>query len=85
MLVLCVKAGRRYPPAMSRHDDAHIAETDVLAAELERAGLLTVTTRQDGEPIYTLTPKGAQLARQLALSDDPDGLLDALLEGGPSD
>ena len=50
MLVLCVKAGRRCPPAMSRHDDAHIAETDALADELGRAGLLTVTTRQDGEP-----------------------------------
>jgi len=40
---------------MSKHPDAHIAETDEIAAELERAGLLTVTTREDGEPMYTLT------------------------------
>jgi hypothetical protein len=59
---------------MSKHPDA-------LAAELEAAGLLTVTTRDDGEVIYALTPDGERVARQMAMSDDPDGVLDALLVG----
>jgi len=68
MLVLPVKAGRRYPPAMSRHPDAHIAETNEIVAELEAAGLVTVTQRADGEPVYTLTPAGEQVANQMALT-----------------
>ena len=75
---------------MSEHPGSHIAETNALAAELERAGLLTVTTRADGEPIYTLTPQGEMVARQMALSDEDgaaellDALLAGLLEDGPT-
>ncbi len=36
--------------AMSDHDDAHIAETKAVVAELEHAGLVTVARREDGEP-----------------------------------
>jgi len=86
MLVLPVKAGRRYPPAMSRHPDSHIAETNEIVAELEAAGLVTVTQREDGEPVYTLTPAGEQVANQMAMSDENGAaaLLDALLEGRSS-
>jgi len=30
------------------HAEAHIAETNAIVAELERAGLVTVTQRKDG-------------------------------------
>ena len=43
---------------MTKHPDEHIAETDAIVAELERAGLITVTQREDGEPVYTLTAAG---------------------------
>jgi len=67
---------------MSKHPDSHIEQTSAIVAELERAGLLTVTTREDGEPVYTLTPEGEQVGRQMAMTDG-DGQ-DALLDGGPS-
>ena len=41
-------SGAHYPQAMT---DEHIAETDAIAAELERASLITVTTDEEGEPI----------------------------------
>jgi len=61
-------------------ETAEIAET---AAALERASLIPITDREDGEPIYTLTPAGEQVANQMAMSreDGAAELLDALLEG----
>ncbi len=72
----------RCPPRHPRHVTDHIAETDAIVAELERAGLITVTQREDGEPIYTLTPEGGQVSRQLAMTDDAGqgALMAGLLE-----
>ncbi len=69
----------RYPRAMT---DEHFAKTDAIVAELERAGLLTIATREDGEPVYMLTPEGERVARQLAMTDDAGqgDLMEALLE-----
>ena len=63
-------------------EDPRIAETDAIVAELERTGLLTVTTCDDGEPVYKLTSKGEQVSWQMANGDEDDALvlLDALLE-----
>ena len=60
----------------------HDAELDALAAELEAAGYLVISTRPDGGVDYTLTPEGASVARQLAMSseDDQEVLLEALLD-----
>jgi hypothetical protein len=50
-------------PAMS--DDP---EVDALVSELVAAGLLTLGTDEYGAETWTLTPKGAQVARLLAMS-----------------
>lgn len=57
------------------------AEFDTMAAQLEAASLLTVITLPDGIVEYQLTPEGARVARQLAMSDEAgqDALLAALL------
>lgn len=74
-------AAGRYPQPMP-DDDLRIEETNAIVAELERAGLVTVPPREDGEPVYTLTSKGIQVANQMSLSDEDEAavLLDALLE-----
>jgi hypothetical protein len=52
---------------------------------LSDAGMVEAFTDEDGKPALRLTPDGEQVVRQMAMSDDPDWLLDALLEGrGPS-
>ena len=63
----------------------HDAELDEIVAMLESAGLLIQTT-EDGKPALQLTPKGAQVATQMAMSSEDDALamFDALLDGGPS-
>jgi hypothetical protein len=68
---------------MSRHPDAHIAETDAIAAELEAAGILTVTTEADGTVTYALTREGKAIGRQLAMTQGEDarlGILNELLD-----
>jgi hypothetical protein len=40
-----------------------------LAAELVTAGLLTIGTDAQGRETWTLTPGGAQVARQMASSE----------------
>ena len=42
----------------------HDAETDAIVAELEKAGLITVTVRPDGQEAYTLIEQGERVARQ---------------------
>ncbi len=68
------------------HDATHDAETDEIVAELEKAGLVTVHVRDDGQEAYTLTEQGERVARQMAMSGDEEGeLLAALVEStGPS-
>ena len=60
----------------------HDAELDALAAQLESAGFLKTTSLPDGTVEYQLTPDGASVARQLAMSeeDGQDALLAALLD-----
>jgi hypothetical protein len=60
----------------------HDAEPDALAAELETAGYLVISTRPDGGVDYMLTPEGARVARQLAMcsEENQDVLLEALLD-----
>jgi hypothetical protein len=57
-------------------------ERDAMIAELVEAALLTVGTDAQGRETWTLTPKGAQVATQMAMGheDDAAALLDALLE-----
>lgn len=75
-----------YAVAPMTHDPTHAAETDAIVAELEKAGLVTVTVRPDGQEAYTLTDQGERVGRMLALAGAEDaavlnGLLDAA--GGP--
>ena len=49
---------------------------------LEHAGLLTIGTDAEGRETWTLTPTGEQVANQIAMSAEDDGvaLLTALLD-----
>ena len=53
---------------------------DAIVATLSDAGLVEEYVNEDGRPTMRLTPDGERVARQMAMSDDPDGLLDALLD-----
>lgn len=57
------------------------AELDELVVMLESAGLL-IQTIDEGKPALQLTPKGAQVARQMAVSseDDAFAMFSALLD-----
>ena len=44
------------------------------------AGLVEVYVNTDGKQAMRLTDDGARLARQMSMSEDPDAVLDALLE-----
>ena len=58
-----------------------------MIAEMVAAGLLTVGTDAEGRETWALTPKGAQVARQMAMSSEDaalamfNGLLDAAAAG----
>ena len=61
----------------------HDTELDALLALLERAGLVEQFTDDQGRVSMRLTSKGAQVARQIALSGDAGGAVGgAVLEGG---
>jgi hypothetical protein len=64
----------------------HDAELDDIVTMLESAGPLIETT-EDGKPALQLTPKGAQVATQMAMGheDDAAALLDALLDAAEAD
>ena len=57
-------------------------EMDALIAEMLADGLLTVGTDAEGRETWALTPKGAQVATQMAMSSEDDALamFDALLD-----
>ncbi len=59
---------------------------DAIAAELEAAGILTVTTDPDGTVIYALTREGKAIGRQLAMTQGEDGrltIMNELLDANP--
>jgi hypothetical protein len=58
----------------------HDAEMDAILELLEGAGLVEVHVDADGKQAMRLTDDGGRLARQMAMSEDPDAVLDALLE-----
>ena len=64
----------------------HETELDELVEMLESAGLLIETT-EDGKPALQLTPKGAQVATQMAMSSEDDvfAMFDALLDAAEAD
>ncbi len=49
----------------------HDAELDEIVAMLESAGLLIQAT-EDGKPALQLTPKGSQVATQMAMGHEDD-------------
>ena len=55
-------------------------EMDDVVAQLRDAGLLTIGFDADGVETWTLTPEGAQVARQLAMGDEAtlNAILDAV-------
>jgi len=67
---------------MTEHD----AEMDAIAAELEAAGILTVTTERDGTVTYALSREGKAIGRQLAMTQGEDArlaMLNELLDASP--
>jgi hypothetical protein len=59
---------------------------DAIAAELEAAGLLAVTTDDDGTVSYALTREGKAIGRQLAMTQGEDvrlSMLNELLDANP--
>jgi hypothetical protein len=58
------------------------AELEAIISELAQAGLVTISHDVDGNETWTLTPAGKQVADQIAMSAEDDGvaLLTALLE-----
>ena len=64
--------------------EGHDAEVNAIVAGLVQAGLLTVGTDADGHETRTLTEQGEQVANQIAMSAEDDGvaLLTALLAAG---
>jgi hypothetical protein len=58
----------------------HDAKVNAIAAELEAAGILTVTTEADGSVIYALTREGKAIGRQLAMTQGEEARLAMLNE-----
>jgi hypothetical protein len=56
-----------------------MTDHDALMQQLVTAGLLETFTDDDGDEAMRLTPEGEKVARQLAMSDDQDALMAALL------
>jgi hypothetical protein len=60
------------------HDPMHDAETDAIVAELEQAGLVEVTTDEQGREVWTLTAEGERVGNMLAMVADEDQRLTVL-------
>jgi hypothetical protein len=58
----------------------HDAQMDAILEPLEAAGLVEVYVKADGKQAMRLTGDGERLARQMAMCEDPDAVLEALLE-----
>jgi hypothetical protein len=66
--------------------DDHDAEMDAIAADLEAAGILTVTTDHDGTVTYTLTRESKAIGRQLVMTQGEDArlaMLNEMLDASP--
>jgi hypothetical protein len=50
--------------------DETLAEVEAIAQELEAAGLIVIHTADDGSVSYTLTRRGVQVKRSVALGGD---------------
>lgn len=65
------------------------AQIDAIAAELEAAGLLTISADAEGHVTYTLTRAGAAVGREPAMTAGEDerlSIIDDLLDAaGPFD
>ena len=75
-MIVPIGAGRGRPlehgcATLSAMTQDHEAELDEMVAMLESAGLL-IQTVDEGKPSLQLTPKGAQVARQMAMSSEDD-------------
>lgn len=70
----------RYARGTSDHD----VEIDAILALLGDAGPVEQYT-DDGQQAMRLTPDGARVAQQMAMSDDPEAVLDALLDATEAD
>ena len=55
-------------------------EMDAILELLAGAGLVEVYVNADGKQAMRLTDDGERLARQMAMGEDPDAVLDTLLE-----
>lgn len=55
---------------------------DDLAAQLEQAGLLMITTDDDGTVTYPLTEEGQRVAQGLAMGGGEDALEELLAASG---
>jgi hypothetical protein len=60
-------------------------EMDAIVAELVAASLLTVGTDAQGRETWTLTPMGAQVANQMAMSSEDDAFAMFHALWGPED
>ena len=71
----------RYPARMTDERPSD-EEMDAMIAEMVAAGLLTVGIDAQGRETWALTPKGAQVATQMAMSSEDDALamFNALLD-----
>ena len=76
----------RYPARMTDERPSD-EEMDAFIAEMVVAGLLTVGTDAEGRETWALTPKGAQVATQMAMSSEDDALamFNALLDAVEAD
>lgn len=52
---------------------------DAILELLEGAGFIEVYVNAEGKQAMRLTDEGERVARQMAMSDDPDAVLEALL------
>ena len=85
---LCVVDSRHQGRRLHRMTDEPPTdpELDAIVAELVQAGLVTIGTDADSRETWTLTPAGEQVANQIAMSAEDDGvaLLTALLNAAAS-
>jgi hypothetical protein len=58
----------------------HDAETDAIVAELEKAGLVEVTTDEQGREVWTLTAEGERVGNMLAMVADEDQRMTVLTD-----
>ena len=71
------------PAGLPPMADDHEADLDAIVDILTDAGLIESYIDADGKPALRLTAQGAQMGRALAMSDDAETVLAALLDASP--